>query len=149
MPRTHHSSLTIIAFPFLFPLVHTQPSLSPALFPFETIQLTPTLLSNLSTNPETAPYAHLYSFDTTSFPNPNMTHGKGFCKTYLGDANWPSQHSWDVFNNLLDGALIPTVPLAAPCFDSEWGKKDEKRCEDITAKFGTPYLQYVPASNIL
>jgi hypothetical protein len=151
MARTHLSTLFLTSFSFLYTLAYSTPPAhtvvpSPAgtLFPFETHQLSPTILAALSFNPLTAPYAHLYAFDTnTSTP----TYPKEFCKTFPGDTNWPSQASWDEFNKLLDGVLIPTVPLAAPCYTTQWGEMDTKRCSELTGRYGTARIQFVLLSS--
>ncbi|KAK7192541.1 hypothetical protein DPSP01_006483 [Paraphaeosphaeria sporulosa] len=40
------------------------------------------------------------------------------CKTYPGDPDWPSDLTWKTFNTSLSGALIATIPEAAPCYGS-------------------------------
>lgn len=58
----------------------------------------------------------------------------GTCKTYPGDALWPSTVVWDVFDLLLGGALIKTVPVASPCYE-DYGNYDEAACEWLTANW--------------
>lgn len=47
------------------------------------------------------------------------------CKTFPGDANWPSDTEWSHLNSSVDGALLRPLPPAAVCylnspaFDSE------------------------------
>lgn len=68
----------------------------------------------------------------------------GECRSSPGDESWPSSDVWDAFDKVLgEGALIPTVPLAAACYDS-WGMYDEETCASIQENFGDPYLQSVP-----
>ena len=150
MAQIHFPTLLLTTFSFFStitcstPLAHTVVSnTTGALFPFETHQLPPNILTNLSSNPSTAPYAHLYAFNTNTS---TLTYPKEFCKTFPGDANWPSQESWNLFNKLSDGALIPTIPLAAPCYDTQWGARDTRRCEEVTGRYGTAWIQFVTLS---
>ena len=47
------------------------------------------------------------------------------------------------FARLLGGdALIPTIPLAAPCYPDR-AEYSAAKCEDITARWSDAYLQYV------
>ncbi|KAF2201703.1 FAD binding domain-containing protein [Delitschia confertaspora ATCC 74209] len=137
--------------PYIEPAFTTVPRTSPAgapLFETETIQLTDSVLRKLKTTPSTAKYAQQFIFDNDK--PPNSTRRKGFCKTYPGDHDWPSNPTWDVFDNLLGrGALIPTVPIAAPCYDSKWGPKNEVKCGDVTARFNTPYLHEGDPTSIM
>lgn len=64
----------------------------------------------------------------------------GECRTYPGDEAWPSQSDWNTFNDELGGALIPTIPVAAPCYN-DWGVYDEEECAAVTANFSDPYFQ--------
>ncbi|KAF2179656.1 FAD-binding domain-containing protein [Zopfia rhizophila CBS 207.26] len=126
------------------------PNNSPAgapLFKGETIQLTDRVVESLANAPSTAEYADLFAFDDGS--GLNSTRRKGFCKTYPGDQNWPSDRAWHVFDSLLDGALIPTVPLAAPCYNSKWGPMDPQKCGHITARFNSPYLHEDDPTSIM
>jgi hypothetical protein len=61
------------------------------------------------------------------------------CRAMPGDAAWPSQQTWDKFNTALGGALIETVPLAAPCYSNR-PEYDAAACAEVTAKWGSPYL---------
>ncbi|KAI1451037.1 FAD binding domain-containing protein [Annulohypoxylon stygium] len=38
-----------------------------------------------------------------------------FCRVIAGDAEWPTQDEWNSLNKTVDGRLIATIPLAAPC----------------------------------
>lgn len=67
----------------------------------------------------------------------------GECRSFPGDESWPSSDVWDTFGKVLgEGTLIPTVPLAAPCYDS-WGVYDNETCAFIQENFADPYLQSV------
>ncbi len=61
------------------------------------------------------------------------------CKAFPGDPSWPSQSVWNKFNSTLGGALIKTVPLAAPCYVN-WPQYNAAVCADITARWGDPNL---------
>lgn len=71
-------------------------------FPFEAIQLTDEDVLN---NPSIA-------FGDTLNPELSDTQ----CKTYPGDADWPSEAQWQDFNATLEGALIKPTPIPAPCY---------------------------------
>jgi hypothetical protein len=62
------------------------------------------------------------------------------CKAYPGDASWPSNLEWTVLDLLLGGALIKSVPVAAPCFSS-WPQYNNDTCTTITADWNTPSFQ--------
>lgn len=65
----------------------------------------------------------------------------GDCRSFPGDDAWPSSDVWETFDKLLgEGALIPTVPLAAACYNS-WGEYDEETCASVQENFSDPYLQ--------
>lgn len=64
------------------------------------------------------------------------------CKTFPGDASWPSDLIWDVFDLLTGGALIKTVPLASPCYDN-WGNYDAVECAYLLDQWTNSSLQYV------
>lgn len=67
--------------------------------------------------------------------------GKGDCRSFPGDESWPTSDAWETFDKLLgNGALIPTVPLAAACYDS-WDEYDEEQCASVQENFGDPHLQ--------
>ncbi|KAJ5336750.1 FAD linked oxidase N-terminal [Penicillium brevicompactum] len=95
------------------------------LFDFETIQLTDQVIGKLGQN-----QSRLFGFgNNTTNPIPS-----GSCKVFPGDQQWPSHPSWSTLNNLLDGALIKTVPLAASCYSS-WSQYDSEKCANLTAQW--------------
>lgn len=110
-----------------------------ALFEWETPQLTDAVVSRVGSDALTADIAHLYGFaesGDTKRAAANLS-----CKNFPGDSNWPSEDTWTKFNALLGDALVPTVPLAAPCYDSKWGAKDLNRCNKIIDSFTTSITQ--------
>jgi hypothetical protein len=62
------------------------------------------------------------------------------CKTYPGDVDWPSDDTWKLFNVLLGGALIKTVPEAAICF-SDWGFFDSNQCQTLIDNWSNSSLR--------
>lgn len=69
-------------------------------------------------------------FDFAEFVSPHQFRF-GECKTYPDDSRWPSDSIWELFNDLLGGALVKTVPYAAPCYQS-FGMYDVDRCDFLT-----------------
>ena len=63
------------------------------------------------------------------------------CKTFPTDATWPAEEDWSRLNATLNGALVKTVPIAAPCYPGP--AFDQARCATIAAQWGTSDLQYV------
>lgn len=101
------------------------------LFDFETIQLTDQVIGKLSQN-----QSLLVGFGN----NTTNTIPSGSCKVFPGDQQWPSHSSWSTLNNLLDGALIKTVPLAASCYSS-WPQYDSEKCANLTAQWTDSNIQ--------
>lgn len=74
-------------------------------FPFESIQLKE---SDVGNNSDIAFGKLPASVNTTR------------CKTYAGDANWPSVERWNAFNASIDGALVKGIPPAAACYEGPY-----------------------------
>jgi hypothetical protein len=104
----------------------------------EKLQLTETVLERIKSENATAEIAALFDFQSNQTLSER---GRAECKTYPGDDSWPEEWVWDIFNLLLGNALIPTVPIAAPCYDSKWGKKDQAKCNAIVSAFTTSSTQ--------
>lgn len=84
----------------------------------------------------------LFGFDDNSTATSKRS-SSAKCKTYPGDALWPSAGVWDVFDLLLGGSLIKTVPIASPCYD-DYGNYDEARCTWLTENWSNySYFQFV------
>ncbi|KAK8136859.1 restculine oxidase precursor [Apiospora sp. TS-2023a] len=64
----------------------------------------------------------------------------GECRTFPGDSSWPSESEWSDFSELLNGSLIQTVPVAAPCY-KDWGLYNKEQCDVIRSNFINPYFQ--------
>ncbi|EAQ88320.1 hypothetical protein CHGG_04939 [Chaetomium globosum CBS 148.51] len=89
----------------------------------------------------------LFSFgDATATSDLNAKKEK--CRVMPGDAAWPSQQTWDKFNTALGGALIETVPLAAPCYSNR-PEYDAAACAEVTAKWGSPYLHVDDPTSVM
>jgi hypothetical protein len=119
------------------------PVTSPAGAPLqeaETLQLTDAVIERLATEEGVSEYAEYFAFDDSTAASDTRVRraASASCKTFPGDSDWPKEIVWDIFNVLLGGALIPTKPIAAPCYDSKWGKKDSAKCTDITNNFTNP-----------
>ncbi|KAI0155193.1 FAD binding domain-containing protein [Xylariaceae sp. FL1272] len=104
------------------------------LFPGETKQLTPAVLANLTRLSLT----NVVLFD---FPNPKAPVKSNWtCKTFPGDVLFPGTVTNAVFNLLLGGSLIQTIPFAAPCFD-DYGVQDPAKCSFINNNwFNNSYI---------
>ncbi len=66
----------------------------------------------------------------------------GSCKVFPGDAAWPSQLTWAVFNLLTGGALIKTVPIGAVCYPNS-GVYDAQKCAAVIDKWSISETQLV------
>lgn len=94
-------------------------------FPFEATQLTDEDVLN---NPSVA-------FGDTL--NPELPDSE--CKTYPGDAKWPSEAQWQGFNATLEGVLIKPSPIPAPCYAGP--QYDASSCEQIQQEWTDSRLQ--------
>jgi hypothetical protein len=73
------------------------------------------------------------------------------CRVFPGDPDWPSDTAWRTLDGFLgpnpvDGepmarSLIPTVPIAASCYDTPWGKKDAEKCASVVDNFTNATFQ--------
>lgn len=63
------------------------------------------------------------------------------CKCFPGDDCWPTPEEWSEFNSTIDGKLIATVPLAAPCHDDAWGTYDNASCAELRTSWVDPETQ--------
>ncbi|KAF2738109.1 FAD/FMN-containing isoamyl alcohol oxidase-like protein MreA [Polyplosphaeria fusca] len=52
------------------------------------------------------------------------------CKSFPGDAQWPSAARWEAFNSSLNGALIKGIPPAASCYSGPY--YNAERCSATT-----------------
>lgn len=61
-----------------------------------------------------------------------------FCRYLPGDQNWPSRATWSSFNQSIDGRLVATVPLGAPCHGAAYNKA---KCDALKEAWTQPELQ--------
>ena len=88
-------------------------------FPFESVQLKQ---SDIGSNKDLA------------FGNKaSVAQNKSRCKTYAGDANWPSPDRWNAFNVSLGGALVQGIPPAAACYQGPY--YDPAKCAIVQANY--------------
>ncbi|KAB8291646.1 hypothetical protein EYC80_006446 [Monilinia laxa] len=90
-------------------------------------QLTDSIITNLTKIG--LPNATLFDFATT---NGRLANRSSSCKAYPGDSAWPSTSVWDTLDLLAGGALIATVPLAAPCYADWPANQNSDKCLYIT-----------------
>jgi hypothetical protein len=109
-------------------------STPPPLFDYETKQLTEDDLASLP-----AEYQKLFGFDDSAV-NSTLFRRSGECKVFPGDEDWPAETVWDKFDEVVNGALIPTVPIGAPCYKN-WGMYNEAACAAVEKNFSNPYFQ--------
>ena len=103
------------------------------LFENETLQLTDAVIANL-TALELSDIGLFTFADSPAVEETALLVEKraaAVCKTYPGDALWPSEFVWTLFDILLGGALIETIPYAAPCYD-DFGNFDKSKCDFLT-----------------
>ena len=85
------------------------------LFNFETVQLESSGLAHLNRSMQA-----LFAFgDASAADASTLALSQSACKVFPGDAAWPADDVWDIFNDLLGGALIKTVPIASSCYN-DW-----------------------------
>lgn len=106
------------------------------LFEYESLHLSEENINHIRRRIPDKDFERLFAFDGGS------TLRSGECRAYPGDAAWPEKQDWDALDDLLGGALIPTIPVAASCYH-DWGVFDEEKCGDVIANFSNPYFQYV------
>lgn len=108
-----------------------------AYFSFESTQLTPEVIANLTA-------LNLTGIEYFNFGNASSTMAKrdsAGCKPLPGDFAWPTDVAWFVLDLLLGGALIKGVPVAAPCY-SDWSQYNSDECTTITSQWNSPEFQY-------
>jgi hypothetical protein len=107
-------------------------------FSSESTQLTAAVLANLTALNLTG----IEYFDFGSAPSAASTRDVAGCRLLPGDASWPADVIWNVFDFLLGGALIVAVPVAAPCYASQ-PQYNADECATITSEWSSPEFQYV------
>lgn len=119
-------------------LSHTTSASGASLFLSESIQLTESVISNLTDLSLTN--ISLFYFGTTDGEttlDKRLTSSS--CKVYPGDLLWPNKFVWGLFNLIIGGRLITTIPSAASCYNS-WGY-DSADCSYVIEEFTDSYFQ--------
>ncbi|KAM7201741.1 FAD-binding domain containing protein [Naviculisporaceae sp. PSN 640] len=111
-------------------------------FSWETEVLTDSILAGLATT-YGKKTADLFGFGKGKLLK------KGECKVFPGEALWPSQQIWNIFNTTTGGALIKTVPLAAPCHNNWPQVYDNATCQAITQNWSDPHLHIEDPSSTM
>ncbi|KAK4160882.1 hypothetical protein QBC43DRAFT_358936 [Cladorrhinum sp. PSN259] len=96
---------------------------SSSLFPFETVQLSPT-------SPE------VLSFPSVQFASQLKTSSSsesfsGKCRAWPNTPSWPSDEDWDHLNTTLEGALLRPLPAAAACYPGP--QQNQVQCSFLTS----------------
>ncbi|KAJ7800712.1 hypothetical protein B0H14DRAFT_2898482 [Mycena olivaceomarginata] len=73
-------------------------------------------------------------------------HDSRSCKIIPGDATWPSEAEWSIFNESVDGRLIKTIPIAKSCHDPHY---DESQCAYIRAQWHSSTLHTRSSSSMM
>ncbi|KAJ3758342.1 hypothetical protein EV360DRAFT_94714 [Lentinula raphanica] len=68
------------------------------------------------------------------------------CRTFPGDASWPTPDTWDALNASVDGRLIKTVPVGSPCHDPHY---DQDACEDVKRNWHQTEMHISHPSSIM
>ncbi|KAL2817466.1 isoamyl alcohol oxidase [Aspergillus cavernicola] len=68
------------------------------------------------------------------------------CRCMPSDSCWPSVSEWSHFNSTVEGRLIKTVPLAAPCFDPNYNVTE---CQYLRDQWTQPALHDASSSSIM
>jgi hypothetical protein len=70
------------------------------------------------------------------------------CKTYPGDAAWPSSVQWASLNSTINGRLISTIPIASVCHNGPLGSYDADACATVQDGWSKPWIhqdrRYLP-----
>ncbi|KAI1431256.1 FAD-binding domain-containing protein [Xylaria sp. CBS 124048] len=71
------------------------------------------------------------------------------CRAIPGDEAWPSVAEWNALNETVDGQLIATVPIGAPCHNSYNGVStfDEEACAALKNVWFLPETHYPTSSS--
>lgn len=111
------------------------------LFGYEINSLTEEKLHQLLKKAGELEKTHLFDFDNEIGHGVTSVSEKSQCKAFPGRSGWPSRDTWALFDKLLDGTLIETVPIAAPCY-LNLGIYNAEKCALVRDSFANPYFQY-------
>jgi hypothetical protein len=110
------------------------------LFDLETYQLTDNVVTELYNSPDLSEYASLFEFEDSSNSTVSARARRVRkalrCKTMPGDALYPNETTWGIFDGLLGGALEKIVPIGSPCYTtSEYNNYDADKCAALVRNY--------------
>jgi hypothetical protein len=110
------------------------------LFDLETYQLTDNVVTELHNRLELSEYASLFEFEDSSNSTVSARARRVRkalrCKTMPGDALYPNETAWGVFDGLLGGALEKIVPIGSPCYrNSKYNNYDAEKCAALVRNY--------------
>lgn len=114
----------------------------------ELLQLDDAVVVRIAADEATNSVANYFITDVRT-SNSRMSDASRACRTFPGHLAWPIKLVWDVFDALLGGALIPTVPIASSCYDTKWGKKDTAECANVVGIFTNPLFHESDPTSIM
>ncbi|KAJ5176563.1 FAD linked oxidase N-terminal [Penicillium canariense] len=118
---------------------------APLLFSYETKQLTDSVLADVSASLQNSTIASMFDFANNSTAKRSVRHS---CKPMPGDLLWPVDLIWNIFDRLLGGSLIKTIPLASVCYP-DWPEYDATMCATITADWLSSDLHMADPTSIM
>jgi hypothetical protein len=71
------------------------------------------------------------------------------CRTFPGDADWPTAEEWSEFNKTLGGKLIATVPIASACHVDQFTPYSQSECAAVQNVWGYPETHYQTSSSVM
>ncbi|KAI0543534.1 FAD/FMN-containing isoamyl alcohol oxidase MreA [Xylaria curta] len=89
------------------------------------------------------------TLNTPPWAQPQQNASSLKCRCYPGDTCWPSTSVWESFNATINGQLIATTPLAAPCHNDAFSLYNVTECADLQAAWFTPNLHAKSPSSIM
>ncbi|PKS12974.1 hypothetical protein jhhlp_000315 [Lomentospora prolificans] len=119
------------------------------LLPEESVQLTDTVLANLTDLALSD--IDLFAFaseDDASEAAKRGINTNAKCKTFPGDASWPHWITWTVLDLLTGGRLIKSVPIGASCYD-DFGVYNAAKCASITESWTNSYLHEADPTSVM
>ncbi|KAI1470849.1 uncharacterized protein F4812DRAFT_450063 [Daldinia caldariorum] len=69
------------------------------------------------------------------------------CRCFPGDACWPTLAEWSSFNDTVGGRLVATVPIAAPCHQSDLADYDAQACRALRDVWWYPNTHLATSSS--
>ncbi|KAF9869884.1 hypothetical protein CkaCkLH20_12683 [Colletotrichum karsti] len=117
--------------------------------PEESQQLTDQALANLTRlNLTDISYFHFDDSDAAQSQKATQRRNTIRCKTFPGDFSWPHDIAWKVFDLLLGGALIRTVPIASSCHNN-FGNFDPSQCQSINSRWNDSMLHVSDPTSVM